>query len=130
MTILEVADYVVWFCFDKVDPCTKITLNCYLWLMNEYSVRTTGNPIASDAVFLTDRKYPYCEAVSREYWEPGMIIPYKHRPDMARISGELHLDWFLEGLVKFNVRNLFRLPELCREKDFDLVYNNMIDYLK
>lgn len=59
-----------------------------------------------------------------------MIIPYKERPDMIRISGELHLDWFLEGLVKFNVRNLFRLPELCREKDFDLVYNNLIDCLK
>lgn len=130
MTILEVSEYVVWYCFDRVEPPTRLTLNCYLWLMNEYSVRTTGNPIASDAVFDLDGRYLECSALKKEYIGPGMIIPYKERPDMAQISGELHLDWFLEGLMKFNMKNPFRLLELCREKDFDLVYYNMIDYLK
>jgi len=133
LKILEVADYVAWFCFDRVDPPTRLTLNCYLWLMNEYTLRTTGNPIASDAVFDLDGRYLECSAIKREYFGPGMIIPYTEHPDIAymeRISGILKLDWFLEGLMKFNLENPFRLLELCREKDFDLVYNNLIDYLK
>ena len=130
MTILEVADYVSWYCFDKVDPPTRLTLNCYLWLMNEYTLRTTGNPIASDAVFELDRRYPECDALRKKYIDLGLIVPYNDRPDMERISGELHLDWFLDGMLKFNFKNPFRLLELCREKDFDLVYYNMIDCLK
>lgn len=133
LKILEVADYVVWFCFDRVDPPTRLTLNCYLWLMNEYTLRTTGNPIASDAVFDLDGRYLECSAIKREYIGPGMIIPYTKHPDtayMERISGILKLDWFLEGLMKYNNENPFRLLELCREKDFDLVYYNLIDCLK
>ena len=132
LKILEVADYVVWFCFYRVDPPTLLTLNCYLWLMNEYTLRTTGNPIASDAVFDLDGRYLECSALKREFF-PGLIVPYTEHPDtayMERISGILKLDWFLEGLIKFNARNLFKLPELCCEKDFDLVYYNLIDCLK
>lgn len=132
LTILEVADYVVWFCFDRVDPPTRLTLNCYLWLMNEYTLRTTGNPIAPDAVFDLDGRYLECSVIKREYF-PGLIVPYTKHPDtayMERISGILKLDWFLDGMLKFNLKNPFRLPELCREKDFDLVYYNLIDYLK
>lgn len=132
LKILEVADYVAWFCFDRVDPPTRLTLNCYLWLMNEYTLRTTGNPIASDAVFELDGRYLECSAIKREFF-PGLIVPYTKHPDtayMERISGILKLDWFLEGLMKFNLKNPFRLLELCREKDFDLVYYSMIDCLK
>ena len=132
LKILEVADYVVWFCFDRVDPPTRLTLNCYLWLMNEYTLRTTGNPIASDAVFDLDGRYLECETIKREFF-PGLFVPYTKHPDtayMERISGILKLDWFLEGLMKFNIENPFRLLELCREKDFDLVYYNLIDCLK
>ena len=129
LNILEVANYVVWFCFDRVDPPTRLTLNCYLWLMNEYTLRTTGNPIAPDAVFELDGRYLGCIALKKEYF-PGPIIPWGKRPDTERISGILKLDWFLEGLMKFNLENPFRLLELCREKDFDAVYNNLIDYLK
>lgn len=132
LKILEVSEYVIWFCFDRVDPPTRLTLNCYLWLMNEYTLRTTGNPIAPDAVFDLDGRYLECSAIKREYF-PGLIVPFTNHPDtayMERISGILKLDWFLEGLMKFNLENPFRLLELCREEDFDLVYSNLIDCLK
>lgn len=32
MTTLELAELVIWRCFDKVEPATKVTLNCYLYL--------------------------------------------------------------------------------------------------
>ena len=32
MTTLELAELIIWYCFDKAEPATKETLNCYLCL--------------------------------------------------------------------------------------------------
>lgn len=124
MDIEEFSNLVVWYCFDKVEPCTKITLNCYLFLMNRYSLKTFGEPLTPDIRFSYDRDYPYISGTWYDYF-PGEILPTGERPS-AKIPGELR--WFLDGLVDFNKKNPFKILADCKrlKKSFADVYKELV----
>lgn len=109
--IVELAELVIWHCFDKVEPATKETLNCYLFLMNEYSLKTFGKSLTSDIFFCHDKNYPYIPRITDKYPYPGEILPTGERP-RTEISGELK--WFLDGLIDYNKKNPFKILADCK----------------
>lgn len=139
MKILEVSEYVVQYCFRKAEPPTMFLLNCYLFLMNAYSIREYKKPLATDAEFLFDRKYPYDPSVFWHYRSFVMgIVPPKNFTDseMQRFSEELKMDGFLEWLVDFNKKNPFKIHALCgeyaknhRPASTELSYNTLKELL-
>lgn len=125
MTTLELAELIIWRCFDKVEPPSKTTLNCYLFLMNEYSLKTFKKPLTSDICFCYDKNYPYVPRVADRYWDPVEIIPIGERPK-TELPGELK--WFLDGLIDFNKKNPFKIVADCKrlKKSFADVYNELV----
>lgn len=118
MQIKEIAEYVVQFCFRKSEPPTMLLLNCYLFLMNAYSIREFKKPLTSDAEFSFDKKYPYVPEVFWHYRSFVMgIVPLKNFTDyeMQRFSEELKMDKFLDDLIKYNKENPFKIYAKCGE---------------
>ena len=126
MTTLELAELVIWQCFDKVEPATKVTLNCYLFLMNEYSVKALNRPLTNSRGFCFDKNYPYVSEVADRYPYPGEIVPIGERP---RTELPRELTWFLDGLIEYNKKNPFKIVEDCKKlkKSFSDVYNDLIN---
>ena len=124
MNIEEFSNLVVWYCLDKVEPATKETLNCYLFLMNRYSLKTFGEPLTPDCQFSYDRDYPYISGTWYDYY-PGEILPIGDRPS-TRIPGELK--WFLDGLIDYNKKNPFKILADCKrlKKSFADVYRELV----
>lgn len=118
MQIKEVAEYVVQYCFRKYEPPTMLLLNCYLFLMNAYSLREYKKPLTSDAEFLFDKKYPYVPWVFHHYRSYiTEIVPLKNytNSEMQRASDVLNIDGFLDELIKYNKENPFKIYAMCGE---------------
>ena len=126
MTTLELAELVIWRCFDKVEPATKVTLNCYLFLMNEYSLKTFKKPLTPDICFCHDKNYPYIPRIVDRYPYPGEIVPIEERP---KTELPRELTWFLDGLIEYSKKNPFKIVEDCKrlKKSFSDVYNELIN---
>lgn len=107
------------------NPPTMLLLNCYLFLMNAYSIKAFKKPLTTDIFFCHDKYYPYIPRIADKYPFPGEILPSGERP-RTEISGELK--WFLDGLIKYNKENPFKILADCKklQKSFADVYNELV----